>query len=207
MPKLIIENGPGKGKAFSFQGNLSVGSAPDCNIKVKSQTISARHFLITKGTDGFYLVDLGSKQGTFLNGQNVVLARLYSNDVIKAGPFTIKYVEEEGLFPEASGTEARFITLESLSNKPAEEEIPLPPPLPVESKKKKGILGLVAMVMAVVLWLVFLSSIFFGAKLTGIYFAENAIQFNENKKKHLKRDTEQKSVPKTQESSTSESKQ
>jgi pSer/pThr/pTyr-binding forkhead associated (FHA) protein len=48
---------------------LVLGRNPDCNVVVENPSASARHFRILKGRTGKYFIeDLQSKNGTFLNG-------------------------------------------------------------------------------------------------------------------------------------------
>jgi hypothetical protein len=51
---------------------LLVGRISDCNVVVENQSVSAHHFRILKGRTGKYFVqDLQSKNGTFLNGSRL----------------------------------------------------------------------------------------------------------------------------------------
>lgn len=55
-------------------------------------SVSSRHARITRGDDGFYLEDLGSRNGTFLNGEKVTDRRLLSdNDVIRLGKVVLTF--------------------------------------------------------------------------------------------------------------------
>jgi ABC-type multidrug transport system ATPase subunit len=64
-----------------------VGSSPECDIVVRHAVVSARHCQLN-ATDGALLLrDLGSKQGTFINGQRVVGAvAVKATDTITLGP-------------------------------------------------------------------------------------------------------------------------
>ncbi len=48
-----------------------IGADPDCDIVVSNSYVSRRHCQLTRLADGFLLQDLGSRNGTFVNGQRL----------------------------------------------------------------------------------------------------------------------------------------
>ncbi|HEY2861189.1 MAG TPA: FHA domain-containing protein [Terracidiphilus sp.] len=52
----------------SLQDSWVVGSAPDCDVRVADATVSGHHCRLTRKDGGFTLEDLGSTNGTFVNG-------------------------------------------------------------------------------------------------------------------------------------------
>jgi hypothetical protein len=66
---------------------LLFGRSSDCMVVIENQSVSARHFRILKGRTGKYFVeDLNSKNGTFLNGTRLSpgqQAELRLNDTIR----------------------------------------------------------------------------------------------------------------------------
>lgn len=70
MSKVFIMNGPDKGKSFDFSGNTAyIGRLPDNDIQIKEKTISRKHLRIQLKGDKYVIRDLGSKNGTFVNGK------------------------------------------------------------------------------------------------------------------------------------------
>lgn len=53
------------------QAETSIGRHPDCHIVVDAGAVSRFHAQIVREGDNFRLVDLGSRNGTFLNGQAI----------------------------------------------------------------------------------------------------------------------------------------
>ena len=57
-------------------GGVSIiGRSPECQIIVEDPRVSRRHAMIRKQDGGFYLFDLGSFNGIYLNGSRVTAAR------------------------------------------------------------------------------------------------------------------------------------
>lgn len=73
MPKLIvIEKGTGKKQAFEFSHEgATIGRAEDNLVNLADSNVSRRHAQIVVAGNNCFLVDLGSGNGTFLNGSKV----------------------------------------------------------------------------------------------------------------------------------------
>ncbi len=75
---------------------MLVGRDDDCDIRLEHKSISKLHCVIVK-TDGLLLVrDLGSTNGTRVNGQRVRRAALLPNDTLAIAnlKFTVKFGAE-----------------------------------------------------------------------------------------------------------------
>lgn len=63
-----------------------IGSAPESDIVVDQPMVSSSHCRLTKSSDGFLLEDLGSTNGTFLNGEKITgIRRVSPTDSITLG--------------------------------------------------------------------------------------------------------------------------
>lgn len=71
---------------------LNLGRDVNADIHVDDQAVSYKHaHLVRQGSDS-YLLDLGSRNGTFVNGERIsVPQRLQSGDTIKLGNTTLTY--------------------------------------------------------------------------------------------------------------------
>ena len=69
---------------------ITGGSLPDNGIYLPYKGISRRHFSITKSDSKWLLRDLGSTNGTSLNGEKITVATLKSGDIIQTGAVTIR---------------------------------------------------------------------------------------------------------------------
>src|SRR5262245_8736452 len=86
-PKLIAISGPLQGKTFTFSepAELSIGRDPSNQLCLSAFTVSRWHCLIKRTAEVFTLHDLGSSNGTFVNGVPVKERRLADGDRIAIG--------------------------------------------------------------------------------------------------------------------------
>lgn len=65
-------NGPIKGQSFDLAKEVyTIGRSPDNDIQIMDNTISRKHLKIYKKKSGYFIKDLKSKNGTFVNGERV----------------------------------------------------------------------------------------------------------------------------------------
>ena len=62
------------------------------DICLKHPSVSRHHAVIANTPDGYYVVDLHSKNGLKVNGQRVTSAVLRNNDILVLGPYRLKLV-------------------------------------------------------------------------------------------------------------------
>ncbi|PIT99316.1 MAG: hypothetical protein COT74_09940 [Bdellovibrionales bacterium CG10_big_fil_rev_8_21_14_0_10_45_34] len=76
--------GPDQGKAFALtEGVHTFGRGSDCSVVINSKGISKRHFQIKVSGSSLAIQDLGSSNGTFVNGVKIKSARLKLGDQIQ----------------------------------------------------------------------------------------------------------------------------
>ena len=69
--KVIQGNSPGK--KFDLECARSIlGRSPDCEVVLDVAAVSRRHAVVTREADQFFIEDMGSRNGTFVNGQRVL---------------------------------------------------------------------------------------------------------------------------------------
>jgi pSer/pThr/pTyr-binding forkhead associated (FHA) protein len=69
-------------------GKLTLGRDPSCHVQVDNSLVSRKHALIQKIGDNYFITDLKSKNGTFVNGERVPAkkyVKLKSGDSIQIG--------------------------------------------------------------------------------------------------------------------------
>lgn len=85
---LVVRQPRGPQRSFAIDPNrvVAVGRAPKVNsIALDDPSVSAQHFKIVPKDEDFYVVDLDSSNGTFVNGERVRVHRLHNGDTIVAG--------------------------------------------------------------------------------------------------------------------------
>jgi tetratricopeptide (TPR) repeat protein len=91
--KLTIVEGENRGKAYFLNRNRSmIGRGIDNDIVLMDIAVSRKHFRVDRHADGFRLVDLGSGNGTALNGKRVTEVELFDGDRIDVGNSTLEFV-------------------------------------------------------------------------------------------------------------------
>jgi pSer/pThr/pTyr-binding forkhead associated (FHA) protein len=66
---LRVLNGPDRGQEITVTGpEFVIGRRADCHMRLKSEAVSRRHCVIRVGDDLVTVLDLGSRNGTFVNG-------------------------------------------------------------------------------------------------------------------------------------------
>ena len=70
----------------------TVGSLPDCDIRVENAAVSGRHCRLTQRGESLLLEDLGSKNGTFVGNQPVKgTVLLKDGDEIRTGSVLVRF--------------------------------------------------------------------------------------------------------------------
>ncbi len=92
MAKLVILQG-GESKNFDLTGDEAVmGRHPECAIQLESNMVSRRHARVFKNGSQFFIEDLGSGNGTIVNGEKVEGSlQLKNEDRIKLGPILLRF--------------------------------------------------------------------------------------------------------------------
>lgn len=95
MAKLVLSlNGAIQGEYELNQERLTIGRKPDNDIQIDNLAVSGKHALIITILDDSFLEDLGSTNGTYVNGKLVKKHALKDGDVIAIGKHELKYVNE-----------------------------------------------------------------------------------------------------------------
>jgi pSer/pThr/pTyr-binding forkhead associated (FHA) protein len=92
------------------QAEITIGRDPTCDIFISDDTISARHARLTYHHAQWWLEDLGSTNGTRLNGQAVTTATVLTNDDEIACGTTTLVVDIAAQVSDASNSNTQRIT-------------------------------------------------------------------------------------------------
>ncbi len=111
---LIIIRGTPQGKKYELKaGEFILGRDKSADIQINDPNVSRRHSRIRRLGNGFAIEDCGSRNGTFVNDEQVTenARKLSKEDMIKVGGTILKYLpagELETLF-HANLTNAAFM--------------------------------------------------------------------------------------------------
>ncbi|AKF07701.1 GGDEF domain-containing protein [Sandaracinus amylolyticus] len=86
---LVVIAGANVGEMYPVGGGLVIGRGADADIRVMDDEISRRHARIAVLGKDILVEDLGSKNGTFLNGTAVRRKALQDGDKIQVGATTV----------------------------------------------------------------------------------------------------------------------
>lgn len=75
--------------------SISIGRKHGNDIQINDLTVSGRHALITKMGEHMYVDDLGSTNGTLLNGARIAKSIIKHGDVIQVGNYQFTYFSDD----------------------------------------------------------------------------------------------------------------
>ncbi|MEK2687553.1 sigma 54-interacting transcriptional regulator [Bdellovibrio sp. GT3] len=122
--KLMGENP----KTYQVSEFLTIGKDAQCQIQIHGDDVAERHFRIERREQTYYIRDLRSTQGTYVNNARIMEAILQEGDLIRAGTqelfFTFESSQTTSEFPLKSRNEVWNEELQSLRNV-ADTEFPV----------------------------------------------------------------------------------
>lgn len=78
------------------QDEIIIGRDADSDIQIDNIAVSREHARITKALDDYFVEDMSSKNGTFVNGQKVRKKLLDTGDEITIGKYFLKiYLDDD----------------------------------------------------------------------------------------------------------------
>jgi predicted component of type VI protein secretion system len=97
---LVVKEGPHAGQRLELDGELVIGREGG-HAPIEDGHLSRRHALVRPVDDGFELEDLGSRGGTFVNGERIESpTRIAAGDLIKVGQTLLEVTLAEKTEPE-----------------------------------------------------------------------------------------------------------
>lgn len=105
---LRVVQGKPLGQVLRFgPGEILIGRGPECHVQPDSDIVSRQHCLLRIGPNDVLLRDLGSTNGTLVNGTRVVEERrLLPGDNLQLGPVVLEVVDTESSLLETAMFEA-----------------------------------------------------------------------------------------------------
>ena len=112
MAKLIIHHGPHAGREFVLDAaGAVIGRTVDSSVHLPSNAVSRRHAKVLFSEGQWLLEDLGSSNGTLLNGQRVRVAQpLADGDELRFCEYVLTFRDDQADDDEADCGEADELT-------------------------------------------------------------------------------------------------
>jgi len=137
MAKLILSMDGLVLKEISLgKERTTIGRKPHNDIQIDNLAVSGEHAVIVSILNDSFLEDLGSTNGTLVNGQTVKKHFLQNNDVIELGKYKLKYLNEAPAQTKAADFEKTMIlrpgAMRAVSPAPA-APLPVAPAAPAAS--------------------------------------------------------------------------
>jgi len=92
---LVIRSGGNRvGESFPLEGDrMTVGRRPDSDVFLDDVTVSRDHALVVKRGGDFYLDDLGSLNGTYVNRRRIESHKLADGDEMQIGKYKLTFLQ------------------------------------------------------------------------------------------------------------------
>ena len=86
---LVVIEGPDRGRSFPLDGStpsrMLIGQSPACDLRLADREVSRRHAALEFAERHLRLTDLGSTNGTFVDGVRIVEVYLRAGEIIRVG--------------------------------------------------------------------------------------------------------------------------
>lgn len=97
---LLIRSGGGRdGETIDLDVDvLTIGRSPHSDLFLDDVTVSRHHARVLRDEGGFWVEDLNSLNGTYVNRKRIEQQRLFDGDELQIGKFKLAFLEqsEEG---------------------------------------------------------------------------------------------------------------
>jgi hypothetical protein len=94
LASLVVQGGGGlrAGSSFAINGTLTIGRSPQTDVPIDDSFASAQHARLFEREGVYFVEDLGSTNGTYLNGRRLRSEQqLRGDDVIRIGDTEFRY--------------------------------------------------------------------------------------------------------------------
>jgi len=105
----------GAGLVDLSDGTVVIGREQSCQIVLADDSASRRHAAIEWAGDGYYLTDLDSTNGTFLNDLRVERQKLAAGDRICVGNHIFKFLSDDHIEAQYHETVYQMMTTDGLT--------------------------------------------------------------------------------------------
>ncbi len=94
---LVVKRGPNAGSQFLIEKDVTTaGRHPESDIFLDDITVSRRHAEVRRKNTSFFVHDMGSLNGTYVNRERVDTTQLADGDEIQIGKFKLAFFGARG---------------------------------------------------------------------------------------------------------------
>jgi hypothetical protein len=126
--------------------SLTIGRRQNNDVIIENLAVSGHHAKIDSVADGFVLVDLKSKNGSFVNEQLISSHWLKNGDIINIGKHSLvfSYSEDEVLTDEDSDEMEKTMVIDTNQHRNMMKKSKSKAPRPLPKKTRRDIVGVLA---------------------------------------------------------------
>jgi len=89
---LLVKRGPNAGSTFLLEKDLTTaGRNTESDVFLDDITVSRKHAEFLRQSGAFFVRDVGSLNGTYVNGEQVEETKLASKDEVQIGKFKLVF--------------------------------------------------------------------------------------------------------------------
>lgn len=104
---LVVRRGPNAGSRFLLDRPVTAaGRHPDSDIFLDDVTVSRRHAEFRREDNSFFVRDVGSLNGTYVNRERIDVVELAGGDEVQVGKFRLVFLLGPTAADEEAGGEA-----------------------------------------------------------------------------------------------------
>ncbi len=162
MAQLIGMSEEVKGKTFGLtRDEMVIGRRKEANIMIDAASVSGRHCMVRKDGNKYFVRDLGSTNGTRLNGRDVnVDLRIRPKDLLQVGAVELIFDSDEPADESGEDGIANTTRIE-IATGPTGKPVSFESISPFGTRQKSnmgiwwaiiGVIGILALIMAIVLF-------------------------------------------------------
>ncbi len=131
--QMVMRSGPTPGAVFPLEGDqLMIGRDSSNSVAISDAEVSRRHARLTFQGGKYVIEDLGSTNGTFVNGQRLAGPHvLKPGDVVAFGEQIVLMYDAVNIDPGATVVSTPHVPVRPVMAVPSAP--PAPPPMPAQS--------------------------------------------------------------------------
>lgn len=123
MARLVVESGPDEGREYPLDETAVIGRLKTVQVALSDMNASREHTRVLRKGAEWFLVDLGSRNGTQVNGKKVQRHKLADGDRIAVGKTVMRFEPDgEEASPPSTSTPTEPLPLTHPHAQAAQEE-------------------------------------------------------------------------------------